>query len=145
VVDYPSAGGGCLLTEPNFTRRLRDLLQHEPDCGVDAVELLKAGRHFRLSSRAKLIVGRDQADNEKLEQLARPQDLRLRCRDFSGPLGLLVGAPNEEDLQLAAGVLAGYGKGREASCVAVLFVGAAQRRTLETAPLAREEGQQLLL
>jgi len=32
--DYPSSGGGCLLTEERFADRLRDLLQHDPQAAV---------------------------------------------------------------------------------------------------------------
>ncbi|RJX35409.1 MAG: tRNA 4-thiouridine(8) synthase ThiI [Desulfarculus sp.] len=110
VTDYPAPAGGCLLTEPGFSRRLRDLLEHQPGAGVEEVELLKHGRHLRLSPRAKLVVGRNQADNQALEQAAPPGALRLRALGAPGPLGLYLGPPEAEDLRLAAAILAGYGK-----------------------------------
>jgi tRNA-uridine 2-sulfurtransferase len=110
VTDYPAPAGGCLLTEPGFSHRLKDLWQHDPGAGVEQVELLKHGRHLRLSPLAKLVVGRNQADNQALEQAAPPGALRLRALGAPGPLGLYLGPPAAEELLLAAAILAGYGK-----------------------------------
>jgi tRNA U34 2-thiouridine synthase MnmA/TrmU len=55
LTDYPSSGGGCLLTEKHFSDRLRDLITHEPACTTRDVELLKTGRQFRLSPQARLV------------------------------------------------------------------------------------------
>jgi tRNA-uridine 2-sulfurtransferase len=121
LVDYPASGGGCLLTEKSFTGRLRDLLEHNPQATPVDVELLKRGRQFRLSEQAKLTVGRNQEDNELLNSLARENDVTLRARDFSGPLALISGEFNEQDLQTAAAIVAGYGKGKEEPQVTVLL------------------------
>jgi len=67
IDDPPNAAGGCLLTDPQFSKRIRDLMQYLDDPekvpSINDVELLKVGRHFRLSHAAKLIVGRDQNEN----------------------------------------------------------------------------------
>jgi len=110
VQDYPAPAGGCLLTEPGFSRRLRDLLAHDPDAGVEAVELLKLGRHLRLSPAAKLALGRNQAENLELQRLAPAGALRLRALDAPGPLGVYVGPASGPDLELAAALVAGYGQ-----------------------------------
>jgi len=39
--EYPSSGGGCLLTEKSFSGRLRDLIEKQPEATVVDVELLK--------------------------------------------------------------------------------------------------------
>ena len=39
VKDYPAPAGGCLLTEPGFSRRLKDLLEHQPQAGPDRARL----------------------------------------------------------------------------------------------------------
>jgi len=71
--DYPCAAGGCLLTDPAFARRVRDLIEHD-ELDLNNVELLKFGRYFRLSCEAKLIVGRDENENGRLSILARDGD-----------------------------------------------------------------------
>jgi len=143
--DYPASGGGCLLTEKHFSDRLRDLVTHEPDCTVVDVELLKTGRQFRLSPRARLAVGRNQQDNEALRTLAGSGDLLLRCLGFSGPLGVLSGTPEESDIETAAAVVAGYGKGSGEASLEVLVTSADGERTVKIAPCPLEQSREWLL
>lgn len=145
LVDYPSSGGGCLLTEKHFSDRLRDLITHEPDCTISDVELLKTGRQFRISPQARLAVGRNQQDNDRLRELAGSHDLLLRCLGFSGPLGVLSGAPQATDVESAAAVVAGYGKGSGEETVEVLVTGRDGEQTLRLRPLPLEESRHWLL
>jgi tRNA-uridine 2-sulfurtransferase len=114
VTDYPAPAGGCLLTEPGFSRRLKDLLEHDPEAGVAEVELLKHGRHLRLSPRVKLVVGRKESENKALEELAQRLDpgktLKLHALGVPGPLGLYLGPAEGQELAQAAAIVAGYGK-----------------------------------
>jgi hypothetical protein len=108
LTGYPSPAGGCLLTDPIFSIRLKELRAAGPDLGVHEVELLKWGRHFRLpGGRGKLVVGRKQSENEALERLARPEDVLLTVMDVPGPTALLVGG-DEQDLDLAASITVAY-------------------------------------
>lgn len=141
VSDYPSPAGGCLLTEPGFSRRLKDLLEYDPRVGVDEVELLKYGRHLRLSPEAKLVVGRNQAENQRLEALAPARALRLNARGVPGPLGLYLGPPQAPELELAARVVAGYGKAPAGQPVEVR----AGEQSLTVVPLPRRQAHGMLL
>jgi len=143
--DFPSSGGGCLLTEVGFSNRLRDLLKHDPEASVNAVELLKVGRQFRISPTVKLILGRNQEDNDRLEELAEPCHLKLLCRDFNGPLGLISGQAEEQDLQTAAAILASYGKGKDEAEVVIQFSRQDEEFELTVAPLSREDSRQMIL
>ena len=145
LVDYPSSGGGCLLTEKHFSDRLRDLIRHEPSCTVADVELLKTGRQFRLSARARLAVGRNQQDNERLRELAGEGALLLRCLDFSGPLGVLSGMPDAAEIATAAAVVAGYGKGSGEAEVKVMITGAGKECTVAVAPCPLIRSREWLL
>lgn len=144
-LDYPSSGGGCLLTESGFSDRLRDLVEHDPLASVNDVELLKVGRQFRLSERSKLVVGRHQADNDALSKLIEADQTLLRSANFSGPLGLLCGDAGDTELELAAAIVASYGKGKDEAEVDVLSTRNDAETTLRVAPLAREESLKLLL
>jgi len=143
VVDYPSSGGGCLLTEKSFTGRLRDLIDNQPDATPVDVELLKVGRQFRLSPQAKLAMGRNHADNERIKGLQRPADALLRTAHYSGPLGLLSGHFGEDDLQRAAALVASYGKGQHVAQLEVLVMQGEESRTLRVAPMPRDEAERL--
>jgi hypothetical protein len=143
--DYPASGGGCLLTEERFSDKLRDLFAHHPDADVRSVELLKIGRQFRLSPRAKLLVGRNESDNEQLFALAGEDDYLLKVPDVAGPCGLLVGSPDTVDLDFACGIVASYGKlQNDASVdVRVKHGGEEQLRAVLTTP--RSESTALII
>jgi tRNA-specific 2-thiouridylase len=145
LTDYPSSGGGCLLTEKSFTGRLKDLLDHHPDCTPKDVELLKLGRQYRLSPKAKLILGRNRDTNEAIKALADDDHLILRAESFSGPIGLVSGHPSPEDLQRAAAIVAAYGKGKDCPRVAVAILRGATKESLEVAPMVRGEIEELIV
>jgi tRNA U34 2-thiouridine synthase MnmA/TrmU len=145
LTDYPASGGGCLLTEKHFSDRLRDLIAHEPACTIGDVELLKTGRQFRLSPQARLAVGRNQEDNDRLRELAGSGDLQLRCVGFGGPLGVLSGSPDSDDIETAAAIVAGYGKGSGEVAVEVLVKGAQGERSVRVAPCPLEQSRGWLL
>jgi len=141
--DYPSSGGGCLLTEKSFTGRLRDLLTRNPQATPTDVELLKCGRCFRLSETALLALGRNQSDNERLKSLIRPDDILLRAEHFSGPLGVVSGQADEAALATAAAVVASYGKGKGEAQVEVLLQRGEQRWSVSVPPATAERCREL--
>ena len=116
LTKYPSPAGGCLLTDPVFSVRLKELLDHCDAC-CDDVALLRAGRHFRLGDATKVVVGREEADNVLLEQMAREGDVLLVLDDVPGPSTLLRGDASEEHLALAAALTARFSKARDQESV----------------------------
>lgn len=108
---YPSPSGGCLLTEPNFCSRLRELRAHEGLGDRRLVERLRVGRHFRLQSGGKFIVGRDEADNRRIADMLTADDCEMVVPDGgNGPTGLLAAAAGEQALHEAAAIFAFYAK-----------------------------------
>ena len=107
ITDYPPPAGGCLLTDPMFTRRLRDLFSHQGNRNVRDMELLKYGRHFRLNENCKIIVGRNNADNESLKKLSLPEDLILSMRNFPGP-AVLIPYGSDDNKEVAASLCLRY-------------------------------------
>lgn len=91
ISDPPNAAGGCLLTDPAFSIRVRDLYDHTtkgiPD--MNDIELLKIGRHFRLSDNTKLIVGRNKMENEILDSLKLDDDIIIEASNYAGPTCIL--------------------------------------------------------
>lgn len=105
ITDYPNSAGGCLLTDKQFAKRLKDLLEHTDKPSLNDIELLKVGRHFRLPN-SKLIVGRNEDENDKILALRLDRDIILEVRDYKGPVGLLRG--DEKDVELAASIVLRY-------------------------------------
>ena len=120
VTDYPAPAGGCLLTDKIFSRRLRDLLEHQQDCPERALNLLKYGRHLRLDPVTKIVVGRTRQDNEQISLCIEPaDDLVLKVGNHPGPLVVMPGGGNESMVMLAAGICAGYSKAPNSKPTAV--------------------------
>ena len=88
IEDYPSPAGGCKLTEPAFSKRLRDLFTQE-SFSLEEIELLKLGRHFRLSTNIKLVVGRNKEENEKVKEFFQEGDFLFKAKNLKGPVSLL--------------------------------------------------------
>ena len=145
ITDYPASGGGCLLTEERFSDKLRDLLAHHPDADVRSVELLKIGRQFRLSPGAKLLVGRNEADNEQLFTLAGADDYLLKVPDVAGPCGLLVGTPDATDLDFSCGIVASYGKLQDEALVEVRVKRGEDEQFRAVPPTPRSESAALII
>ncbi len=109
ISSFPAPAGGCLLTDRNFTLRLRDLFEHQQSDPIN-LELIKYGRHFRISDKCKLIVGRDEADNNRIEDLAGTL-IRLYAKDLNGPLGVITSPdPTPADLETALSIFWYYHK-----------------------------------
>ncbi len=135
ITDYPTPAGGCLLTDPAFSRRLRDLLDGGPDSSTRHVEMLKTGRHFRLRRGVKAVVGRNSAENRRLEELRGDEDYLLRAAHVPGPVTILSGSPSREDLLVAAALCARYSDARSPS-VGVTIEGPGTSETVEARPFS---------
>ncbi|MDD5680244.1 MAG: hypothetical protein PHI59_03275, partial [Candidatus Omnitrophica bacterium] len=105
---YPTPAGGCLLTDPGFANRMRDLMQYKPDFSVSDVNLLKVGRLFRITKEAVLAVGRDKEENGRLLKLAADGDIFFYPVKRKGPTGLGRGVFGEGDILTASGIIARY-------------------------------------
>ena len=110
VNDPPNAAGGCLLTDPAFSRRIRDLMEHTKDFpSMNDVELLKIGRHFRLATEAKLVVGRDEYENDMIDAMVIDGDIIMEATDYVGPKCILRCKKwNSRILNMAARIVLRY-------------------------------------
>ncbi|MFA6373466.1 MAG: 7-cyano-7-deazaguanine synthase [Methanothrix sp.] len=107
INDYPCAAGGCLLTDPEFANRIRDLIKHD-ELDMQNIDLLKAGRYFRLSPSAKLIVGRNENENKMLSMLAKDGDYLFGPATINGPIAVGKGAFTADLMEVASRIVARY-------------------------------------
>lgn len=108
ITGYATPAGGCLLTDPGFSKRLRDLFAHDTNMEIRDLELLKVGRHLRLNDETKIIVGRKQRENAIITELSEDHDIVINMRDIPGPTVLVPYGCGGEDLRRAAGICALY-------------------------------------
>jgi len=112
ISEIPSPSTGCALTEPRFSRKVFDLIEHEPNGDVWNYDLLKYGRHFRCDDDTKIVVGRHESDNQMLKLMHRsPHEsdtILVSPRGFPGPRVLIVGPATDATFEIAASLLLRY-------------------------------------
>jgi tRNA U34 2-thiouridine synthase MnmA/TrmU len=108
VYDYPCPSGGCLLTDPQFARRLRDYLENEGKPVLEEMMLLRIGRHFRVGE-ARVIVGRNEGENNRLQSMADVRGIpHMSVSGHMGPVTVLMGGLNEEVIGRSAAITVRY-------------------------------------
>lgn len=146
VADYPAPAGGCLLTDKRFSMRLRDLFARESDPPVSRIHLLRYGRHFQLHDRARVVVGRDKADNTGLmAHYDRSAHIFLKTRGFPGPVGLVPDPVDADGVRRAAAICAGYSRAPAGTPATVKVVAPDDRWMIEVVPLPPAESRRLLV
>jgi tRNA-specific 2-thiouridylase len=108
IGDFPAPAGGCLLTDPSFSRRLRDLLSHQGEVHIRDIELLQVGRHFRLDESTKVVIGRRKEENERLLELAQEGDVIIKVMDYPGPIALIPRDSQKSSIEIAASLCIRY-------------------------------------
>ena len=96
------------MTDRSFSIRLQDLFDHRPDVRAAEIELLKVGRHFRLTSRSKLVVGRNERENCIIRELSQPEDVLLDTVSVPGPTCSLSGDVEPVALETAHAIASAY-------------------------------------
>ncbi|OIO22353.1 hypothetical protein AUJ65_06205 [Candidatus Micrarchaeota archaeon CG1_02_51_15] len=82
-LSFPSPAGGCLLTEKGFCKKATELFEHKPFSATDLL-FLRVGKHYRLKSGEKAVLGRDKAENEFIARHAEANGALLEP-DFPAP------------------------------------------------------------
>lgn len=107
IHEYSCPAGGCLLTDPGFSRRMKDLIEHE-GLSLEEINLLKIGRHFRINPKTKLIIGRNEEENKRLITLAKEGDVCFYPIENKGPMAIGRGCLGKEDFFSACRIVARY-------------------------------------
>lgn len=108
VKNYPCPAGGCLLTEVSFVSKVRDVFDHSDQLNLRDFRLLKVARHFRVGPRTKVLIGRNEAENELLSRNIQPGEATLRWIEGSSPLGVVMGTVDDALLDISAKILLRY-------------------------------------
>lgn len=107
--NFESPGGGCLLTDENFAKKMIDFIKYDK-FEITDIPVIKYGRHFRLQEGAKLVVGRDQADNAHLELVESEKYMHIKTLELNGPHSLISKNATQKDLDFAAKAVLTYCK-----------------------------------
>ncbi len=123
INDFPAPAGGCILADPILSSRIArvyrdDFVVTQKNMNVGDILLMLIGRQFLLPNGGWLVLGREEKENDRLEELQEPGDIKLFIEERPGPVALLRRAvelyDNErtrgEDLEAAAALVTRYAK-----------------------------------
>jgi tRNA-uridine 2-sulfurtransferase len=140
--DYAQpAGGCCFLTDGHYSTKLTDLWQNrgEKRYEIDDIMLLKVGRHLRPSDKYKMIISREEGENNFLMGF-RKMFTHLTTTSCGGPLVLVDGEFTDQDLEFAAKIVARYSQGKHDESViveCVFYQG--ETKQIDIKPFSSEE------
>jgi tRNA U34 2-thiouridine synthase MnmA/TrmU len=109
VKAYPSPAGGCILTDGEYSKKLRELTDKIKTIKKSDIDLLRFGRHFWVG-KTRIILGRNHEENLKLKKLAGSGDVLIEPKDIPGPTALVRGKRNKAVLDFANKMLLKYTK-----------------------------------
>ncbi len=118
-IDYAQpAGGCCFLTNEQYSSKLTDLWtsRGERQYELDDIVLLKIGRHIRPKPGFKLIIGREEGENNFMNGYKKQLGY-FEILSHMGPLALVDGKIMPEDRELAARIVARFSQGRDSEKV----------------------------
>lgn len=140
ISDYPCPAGGCLLTDSGFSRRTKDIMTHS-EVTLNDIELLKVGRHFRLSHSCKIIIGRNKEENERLLKLTETGDMCFSPIEVKGPIGIGRGDFDQMTIFLASQIMARYSDGNDEVRIAYQRLPDGEESSLRAKPMQDPELQ----
>lgn len=144
ITNYPPPAGGCLLTDPMFTRRLRELFFHTQNPEIRDYHLLKYGRHFRTQDGVKIIIGRNNKDNEELKKLADNKDIACNMSDFPGPF-VLVPRGTASAKHIALALCVRYSDAPDDSEATVICQQNAKSSKVKCRAMSKEDCERLMI
>lgn len=110
--NFESPGGGCLLTDENFAKKMFDFIKHDT-FEVRDIKVMKFGRHLRLKDGAKLVIGRNQEENAHLQEIQNDKYYHVKTLGLPGPHSMLSKSATKADKELAAKIILTYCKTKE--------------------------------
>lgn len=148
VNDYPCPSGGCLLTDRNFSNRLKTLMGESPDSDPPLADIrsLRMGRIFFSSEEKRILIPRNEEETRRIVNIARDGDTLMEAVDFQGPTTMIRGnGAGDATLREAAALTSRYGQGRGEDRVSVRCwaAGAAGAGTMRLFDVSPEDGREL--
>lgn len=147
IRDYPAPAGGCLLTDPGFSNRLRDLINVQQDFEIRELSLLRHGRHFRINKEIKVIVGRSKEDNDNIVNYYRKdKDILMNPASLPGPVVLIVSGEKTEKTERIGGLIcASYTKAKSDEITDIHIVYPDKEKTFQVKARHNSEFRELMI
>lgn len=108
-ISYPQPGGGCILCEKNYVKKINDFLKHTSTdkITIEHLKTLRGFRHFR--DKGKIVLGRNHGQNTLLVELNKKlnQNIILPPQENPGPVVIYE---DKKDKELAEKLSEAYSK-----------------------------------
>jgi len=140
IKEFETPAGGCLLTNKEYSNKLRDLFNNNKKIDLDDIKLLRVGRHFRVRKN-KIIVGRNEKENKALLKSKQKSDIILEVKDYVGPITILKGKLTKKAIQLAASLTARYSDAKRHKVIVRYYKGKIKREVVVNKLKDREIGK----
>jgi tRNA-specific 2-thiouridylase len=127
---FGTPAGGCLLTDPLYSQKLRELMARNEPFSMKDVALLRIGRHFRISDK-KLVRGSNRAENDWLTSFWTPPYTLIYPVSFKGPTGIWRGPLDATTIRTVIAILASYSKNSSRTITLEFFDGLPRKETAE--------------
>ena len=88
IKEIPTPGGGCILTDANFSYKLKELFKRKKNFNGDDIQLLKLGRTFFYDTFF-IVVSRNEKEGIKLKENRKRGDIVIEPNNFPGPAILI--------------------------------------------------------
>jgi hypothetical protein len=84
IKEFASPGGGCILTDKNYSENLKKILELKKNPNENDFLIVKQGRVF-WKENVLIIVARDKNESIALKKMKQSKDIYLEPKNFSGP------------------------------------------------------------
>jgi len=90
IKEFPSPSGGCILTDSQYTDKLRVFSRKNLNFNGNDTQILRKGRVF-WERKFLIIAGRNENENKELIKMKKKKDVILEPENFPGPTVLIRG------------------------------------------------------
>jgi len=90
IKEFPSPSGGCILTDSQYTDKLRVFSRKNLNFNGNDTRVLRKGRVF-WERKFLIIAGRNENENKELIKMKKKKDVILEPENFPGPTVLIRG------------------------------------------------------
>ncbi|MDD4358808.1 MAG: tRNA 4-thiouridine(8) synthase ThiI [Candidatus Pacebacteria bacterium] len=88
IKDIPMPAGGCILTDKEYSKKLKELLFINPEFDSNDAKVLTKGRVF-FKDKTLFIITRNEKEGEKIKDYLKRGDIFLEPQNFPGPSVLI--------------------------------------------------------
>ncbi|MFA5009245.1 MAG: tRNA 4-thiouridine(8) synthase ThiI [Candidatus Paceibacterota bacterium] len=99
IKEFPTPGGGCILTDKNYSENLKKILEFKKNPNENDFLIIRQGRVF-WKNNILIVVARDKSESKMLKKIHQIKDVYLEPKNFSGPSVIIraFGKANKKEL-----------------------------------------------